>query len=112
SDKAGEYKTEADKGMKEDIMEAREKEKAERDEAVKKRREEHEKFEEKIEEKRNEDKNADKNWGTNADTVEISEEGKELLKVNINSDNAVADETKNDVSKKPLWNDIDPMSQS
>lgn len=96
SNKAGEYEAEADKGMKEDIKEAREKAEAEREEAVKKRREECEKFEEKIEEKRNEDKNvdnneyrnADKNWGTNADTVEISEEGKELLKVNINLNRA------------------------
>lgn len=96
SDKAGEYKTEADKGMKEDVKEAREKAESEREEAVKKRREEREKFEEKIEEKRNEDKNvdnneyrnADKNWGINADTVEISEEGKELLKANINLNGA------------------------
>ena len=115
SNKAGEYEVEADKGMKEDIKEAREKAEAEREEAVKKRREEREKFEEKIEEKRNEDKNEYKNpdkiWGTNADTVEISEEGKELLKVSINSDNSVADETKNDAAKKPLWNDVDLSSQ-
>lgn len=105
SDKAGEYKAEADKGMKEDIKEAREKAETEREEAIKKRREEREKFEEKIEEKRNEDKNDYKNpdriWGTNADTVEISEEGKELLTVNINTANtednkAKAHETKAD----------------
>ena len=95
SDKAGEYKTEADKGMKEDVKKAREKAESEREEAVKKRREEREKFEEKIEEKRNEDKNADKNWGTNADTVEISEEGKELLKVSINQNDAENSKIKN-----------------
>lgn len=116
SDKAGEYKAEADKGMKEDVKEAREKAESEREEAIKKRREEREKFEEKIEEKRNADKNeyknADKNWGTNADTVEISEEGKELLKVNINrtdmemneenSDGTKTGEVKIDAVKKTL----------
>ena len=102
SDKAGEYEAKADKGMKEDIKEAREKAESEREEAIKKRREEREKFEEKIEEKRNEDKNADKNeyrnadkkWGTNADTVEISEEGKELLKVDINQNSSENNEAK------------------
>ena len=43
SDKAEEYKAEADKGMEEDAREAREKVKLERKEAVRKRREEREK---------------------------------------------------------------------
>lgn len=43
SDKAEEYKAEADKGIEEDAREAREKVKLEREEAVRKRREEREK---------------------------------------------------------------------
>lgn len=45
SDKAEEYKAEADKGMEEEAREAREKVKLEREEAVRKRREEREKLE-------------------------------------------------------------------
>ena len=112
SDKAGEYKKEADKGIEDDVKEAREKAEAEREEAVKKRREERKKFEEELEEKRNEDKNVDKNWGTNADTLEISENGKELSMVNINlngaennganSNEAKTGEVKFDAVRKPL----------
>jgi len=58
SDKAQEYKAEADKGMEEDAKEAREKEKSEREEAVRKRREERKKLEEKITE-RNADHSTD-----------------------------------------------------
>ena len=75
SDRAEEYKAEADKGMGEDAREAREKAKLQREEAIQKRREEREKLEERIEEKRNGD--------TNSDIVEIIEEGKILLKDNI-----------------------------
>ena len=84
SDKAEEYKAEADKGMEEDAKEAREKAELQREEAVQKRREEREKLEAKIEENRNAD--------TNADTVEISEEGKVLSKDNLDTD-AVGVET-------------------
>ena len=59
SDKAEEYKAEADKGMEEDAKEARKKAELQREEAVQKRREEREKLEEKIEENRNADTNAD-----------------------------------------------------
>ena len=107
SDKAGEYKKEADKGIEEDVKEAREKAESEREEVIKKRREEREKFEEKLEEKRNEDNNIDKNWGINADTIEISENGKELSKVNINQNDvenngANTGEVRIDAARKPV----------
>ena len=57
SDKAEEYKAEADKGMEEDAKEAREKAELQREEAVRKRREEREKLEAKMEESRNADTN-------------------------------------------------------
>lgn len=83
SDKAEEYKAEADKGMEEDAKEAREKAELQREEAVQKRREEREKLEAKIEENRNAD--------TNADTVEISEKGKVWLKDNLGTDSVGAE---------------------
>ena len=94
SDKAEDYKAKADKGMEEDAQEAREKAKAQREEAIQKRREEREKLESKIEESREAD--------TNADTVEISEEGKVLLKDNIEPDSAVSAEIKTDAVKEPV----------
>ena len=109
SDKAEEYKAEADKGMEEDAKEAREKAELQREEAIQKRREEREKLEAKIEENRNAD--------TNADTVEISEEGKVLLKDNLDTD-AVGVETdvvKSDAVKEPVTytkaGDAVPMEQ-
>ena len=109
SDKAEEYKAEADKGMEEDAKEARKKAELQREEAVQKRREEREKLEAKIEENRNAD--------TNADTVEISEEGKVLLKDNLDTD-AVGVETdvvKSDAVKEPVTytkaGDAVPMEQ-
>ena len=80
-----------------------------REEAVQKRREEREKLEAKIEENRNAD--------TNADTVEISEEGKVLSKDNLDTD-AVGVETdvvKSDAVKEPVTytkaGDAVPMEQ-
>lgn len=109
SNKAEEYKAEADKGMEEDAKEARKKAELQREEAVQKRREEREKLEAKIEENRNAD--------TNADTVEISEEGKVLLKDNLDTD-AVGVETdvvKSDAVKEPVTytkaGDAVPMEQ-
>ena len=109
SDKADEYKAEADKGMEEDAKEARKKAELQREEAVQKRREEREKLEAKIEENRNAD--------TNADTVEISEDGKVLLKDNLDTD-AVGVETdvvKSDAVKEPVTytkaGDAVPMEQ-
>lgn len=74
ANKADEYKTKADEGMKEDAEEARKKAELEREKAIRKRREEREKLEEKIEE------NKDKNDETVI--VEVSEEGKAMLKEN------------------------------
>ena len=94
SGKAEDYKAEADKGMEEDAREAREKEKLQREEAIQKRREEREKLEERIEENRNAD--------TNTDTVELSEEGKVLLKDNVDSGSTGSDEIKTDAGKEPV----------
>lgn len=94
SDRAEEYKAEADKGMKEDVKETREKAKVQQEEAIQKRREEREKLEEWIEENGNVD--------TNTDTVEISEEGKILLKDNIGLDSKASAETKTDIVKEPV----------
>lgn len=68
SKKAESYRKETMEGMKEDALEAREKEKAEREKAIEKRKKEREEAEERIEKVQNED----------ADTVEISQEGKAL----------------------------------
>lgn len=102
SDKADEYKEVADRGMKEDAEETREKAKSEREKAIQKRREEREKLEERIEESRNENRETD--------AVEVSEEGKVLLKENgvtdsndsdnINLDNTVSQNTK--TGKEPV----------
>ena len=91
-DKAEEYKMEADKGMEEDAREAREKAKLQREEAIQKRREEREKLEEGMEENRNAD--------TNTDIVEISEEGKALLKNNVDSGSTGSGEIKMDAAKE------------
>lgn len=93
-DKAEDYKAEAEKGMEEDAKDAREKEKLQREEAIQKRREEREKLEERIEESKNAD--------TNTDTVEISEEGKVLLKHNLDYGNTDFDEIKTDAVKESV----------
>ena len=72
SDKTDEYKAKADKGMKEEAEEAREKAKLECEKMIQKRKEEREELEKRTEESR------DKNKET--DTVYVSEEGKVLLK--------------------------------
>ncbi|MDE7428417.1 MAG: glycosyltransferase family 2 protein, partial [Lachnospiraceae bacterium] len=86
SDKADEYKAVADEGMKKDAEETRKIAEEQREEAIQKRREERKKLEERIEGNRNPD--------TVTDTVEISEEGKVLLK-----DNTVLDSTDSDAAK-------------
>lgn len=109
SDRADEYKAEADEGMKEDAKEAREKAKVQREQAIQKRREEREKLEDRIEESGNAD--------TNTDTVEISEEGKVLLKDNLGTDavGAETDAVKSDTVKEPVTymktGDAVPMEQ-
>ena len=65
-----------------------------REEAVRRRREEREKLEERTEENRNAD--------SSTDTVEISEEGKVLLKDHIDSGSVGSDERKTDVVKEPV----------
>ncbi len=79
SNEADEYKAQADEGMKEDAEDAREKAAAQCEESIRRRREEQESFEKKLEEKQQENKTA-KEGNSDADTVEISEDGKELLK--------------------------------
>ncbi len=101
SDKAEEYKAEADKGMEEDAREAREKAKLQREEAIRKRREERKKLEERIEENRDADTNTDTKE-TKACLLEISEEGKVLLKDNMDSGSTVLTETKTDAIKEPV----------
>ena len=91
---AYEYKEKADEGMKKDVEETRRIAEEQREEAIRKRKEEREKLEERIEENRNAD--------TNTDTVEISAEGKVLLKDNIDSDSTGSDEIKIDAVKEPV----------
>lgn len=74
---AYEYKEEADEGMKKDAEETRKIAEEQREEMIKKRREEREELEKKLEEERKE-----KN---DTDTVEISEDGKVLLKENTSA---------------------------
>ena len=84
--KAEQYKTEADEGMKEDAKEAREKDKLEREKAIEKRREERQKLEERLEKSRE----------AGEDKVEISEDGKALLEKNTNC--TVSTETKSNTA--------------
>jgi len=91
---AYEYKEEAEEGTKEDAEETRKIAEKQREEAIRKRREEREKLEERIEENRN--------AGTNADTVEISEEGKVLLQDNVDSGSTGSVEIKTDAVKEPV----------
>lgn len=94
SDRAEEYKAEADEGMKKDAEEARKIAKEQREEAIQKRRDEREKLEKKIEENRNGD--------ANTEAVEISEEGKVLLKDSTGLDDTVSAETKTDTVSEPV----------
>ena len=89
---AYEYKKKADEGMKEDAEETRKIEEEQREEAIRKRREEREKLEARTTENRNAD----------TDTVEISEEGKVLLKGNVDSGSVGSDEIKMDAVKEPV----------
>ncbi len=76
TDKAGDYKSEADEGMKKDAEEAKEKAEEEREKAAQKREEERIRLEKRIEEAGY--PNADKAAGMKMDTVEVSEEGRAL----------------------------------
>lgn len=103
SDKAQDYKTKAYEGMKEEAKEAREQARLERERAIQKHREEHEKFEERIEENKE------------TDVVEVSEEGKVLLKDNTTLDNTDIAKTQTNPVKQPVTytktGDINPAEQ-
>lgn len=98
-EEACEYKEEADEGMKMDAEERRRIAQEQIEEAVRKRREEREKLEEKTEEERNADTNTDTQ---DACLLEISEEGRGLLKDNTDPDDAGSNEIKTDAVKKPV----------
>lgn len=72
SERSGEYKSEADQGMKEDAEEARKKAELEAEKAIQKRKEEREQQKEQLEESKNKDQD------NIVDVVEISEDGKGL----------------------------------
>lgn len=85
---AYEYKEVADEGMKKDAEETRKIAEEQREEMIKNRREEREEQQKKLEEERK------KNQGNKTvDTVEISEEGKVLLKENIAATEGAVDGT-------------------
>lgn len=77
TDRAKQYKAEADEGMKEDAKEARKKAEAEREKTIEKRRKDREKLEERIEESRK-----SREGKSREDKVEISEDGKTMLEEN------------------------------
>lgn len=111
SDKAEDYKAEADEGMKKDAEETRRIAKEQRDEAIQKRRDEREKLEAKMEENRNADTNTDTKE-TKGCLLEISEEGKVLLKDSLGAD-AVETETdavKSDTVKEPVTYTLSPLT--
>ena len=85
SDKAQEYKEEADVGMEEDAKAAREREKLEREKAIEQRRKEREELEARTEESKDTDNNAEKSANKEADTVEVSKDGKVLLKQTVDA---------------------------
>lgn len=85
---AYEYKEVADEGMKKDAEETRKIAEEQREEMIKNRREEREEQQKKLEEAREE-----KQDHKSADTVEISEDGRVLLKENIAAREDAADGT-------------------
>lgn len=101
---AYEYKAEADEGMKKDAEETRKIAEEQREEAIQKRREEREELEKRMEENREEKKDAD--------TVEISEEGKVLLKESASASETDTEGTDTNaadtISPKPKT-DIEPV---
>lgn len=85
---ACEYKETADEGMKKDVEETRKIAEEQREEMIKNRREEREEQQKKLEEAREE-----KRDHKSADTVEISEDGKILLKADTAAREDAADGT-------------------
>lgn len=106
ADKAKEYQTKAEKGMEEDAKEAREKANVEQEKVIEKLQEEREEIEERIEESKE------------ADTIEVSEEGKVLLEENTGLSDSdlesdVPKEIKTDMVKKPvIYTKTGEVSQS
>lgn len=97
SDKAEEYEVKADEGMKKDAEENRKIVKEQCKEAIQRRRAEREQLEKKMEENRNVDNNTDTKEAR-AYLLEISEEGKALLKNHADMDSAEADEIKTEAA--------------
>ena len=89
SRRAEEYRSEAEEGTREEIKKAKAQAELEREEAIKKRREERESLEEKIEESREKD------------TVEVSEEGRMLLREDSDFDTTAFSGTKSE-DEEPL----------
>lgn len=98
TDKAGDYKAEADKGMEEDAKEAGEQAKAECERAAKRREEERRKLEERIGERQE----AAMSVGSGSDTIEVSEEGKLLFKDSMDLDAEGSSETEAKAAKEPM----------
>lgn len=98
-EEACEYEEAADEGMKEDAEENRRIAEAQRGELIRKCKEEREKLEERIEENRNTDTEAGE---AGACLLEISEEGRALLKDNADPDSAGSDGIKADAVKKSV----------
>lgn len=105
---AYEYKEEADEGMKKDAEETRKIAEEQREEMIRNRREEREEQQRKLEEERKENKG-----DQIVDTVEISEDGKVLLKENTQTAELDADGTdvETDGSPKPKA-DLEPVFYS
>lgn len=91
AEKAEEYKTEAGEGMEEDAAEAKERADIELEKMIEKRREESEKLEEGLE-----------SGDIGTDTVELSEEGKALLKNSMDADTKDIENGNADITKKPV----------
>ena len=105
---AYEYKEEADEGMKKDAEETRKIAEEQREEMIKNRREEREEQQKKLEEERKENKN-----DNIVDIVEISEDGKVLLKEKTQTAESDADGTdvETDAAAKPKA-DLEPVFYS
>lgn len=102
---AYEYKEVADEGMKKDAEETRKIAEEQREEMIKNRREEREEQQKKLEEERK--KNQD---GKTVDTVEISEEGKVLLKENSDAKDGALDKAETDGVDLDIGTDSKPKA--
>ncbi len=94
SGKIDEYQKKADQGMKEEAEELKKKQELECEKAIEKRGEEKKKLEERLEESRN----------AKTDIVQVSEEGKILLKDAVTSDKQITgtETVKPDIGKEPV----------